>query len=188
MNTALLIIDMQHDFVLPGAPLCVAGATASVQNIANATADARRHGYDIIHVVRSHAADGSDAEPARRHLFTNGTGYCVAGMDGSRIVDALTPLEGDYIVKKKRFSAFFKTELDRVINEKGITRLLIAGTQYPNCIRATAVDALNRDLEVVVLTDCCSAQTDEVAASNIADMSAMGIECMTANQYFSNIR
>ena len=188
MPTALVIIDMQHDFVLPDAPLCVAGAADTVTRISAAAANARRRGYDVIHVVRSHAADGSDAEPARRHLFANGTGYCVEGMEGSRIVEPLTPHEGDYIVIKKRFSAFFNTDLDKLIEERGITRLLITGTQYPNCIRATAVDALSRDLTVTILTDCCSAQTAEVAASNIADMSAMGIECVTADQYFSRQR
>lgn len=53
----------------------------------------------------------------------------------------------------------------------------MAGTQYPNCVRGTAVDALYRDFRVIVVSDACSAQTPEVAEANIRDMRGMGIVC-----------
>ena len=61
----------------------------------------------------------------------------------------------------------------------------IAGTQYPNCIRATVMDAACLDYDVTVVTDACSAQTDAVAQANIADMAAIGVRCLPAAQFLS---
>lgn len=177
-TTALLIIDMQRDFVEPGAVLCVAGAAATVADIDAFAHAAREKGWPVVHIVRAHKRDGSDAEPQRRILFSESDGYCVAGSIGAEIVDAISVMPEDAIVRKTRFSGFFRTELDELLQSKGIGRVVVAGTQYPNCIRATAVDALSRDYEVAVAIDCCSAQTPEVAAANIADMERMGITCL----------
>lgn len=177
---ALLVIDMQNDFVVPGAPLCVEGARHTLPALASMISEARKSGASVVYVCRSHSADGSDADPFRRHLFQSGAGYCVEGTWGAQIVDALAPQAGDKIIVKRRFSAFFRTELDEWLRSRGICRLLIAGTQYPNCIRATAVDAASLDYDVIILTDCCSAANADVAEANIRDLRAMGIPCLNS--------
>ena len=174
----LLVIDMQRDFVADGAPCRVAGAKATVPAIARALDSARSRGWGVVHVIREHHHDGSDAETFRRHLFGGGKGVCGAGTPGAGIVDELKPEASDYVVVKTRFDAFHATRLELLLRSLGAERLYIAGTQYPNCIRATAVGALERDYEVTVLTDCCSAATPEVAQSNILDLRAMGIRCV----------
>lgn len=175
--TALLIIDMQNDFVDERGVLPVAGAKATIADIAAFADEIRRRGAKVIHVIRRHDPSGSDAEPFRRHLFESGSGYCVEGTPGAEIVAGLEPDESDIVVVKTRFSAFFRTDLDDILEANGIRRIIIAGTQYPNCIRATAVDALSRDYRVEIATDCCSAASSEVEAANISDMKAMGIDC-----------
>jgi len=60
----------------------------------------------------------------------------------------------------------------------GVDTLVIGGTQYPNCVRGTAVDAMSRDYRVIVVSDACSAQTAQVAEANIADLRGMGIACV----------
>ena len=165
MNIALVIIDMQNDFVLPEAPLCVKGAQATVPTIQKLLDRARAEGWRVIHVIRQHRRDGSDVEIGRAPLFTQGAGICVPGTKGAEIVDELAPLPDETILRKLRFSAFFQTEL--------------AGTQYPNCVRGTATDAMSHDYNTIVVTDACSAQTDEIAATNIRDMKNMGITCVT---------
>ncbi|MDP3427783.1 MAG: isochorismatase family protein, partial [Humidesulfovibrio sp.] len=65
-----------------------------------------------------------------------------------------------------------------VLRRLGVATLVLAGTQYPNCIRATAVDAMCRDYRVLVVTDACSAQTEAVAQANIFDLSNMGVACV----------
>lgn len=174
---ALLIIDMQRDFVLPGAPLCVAGALPSVPVVRRLLDRARDRGWPVFHVVREHAPDGGDAEPCRRHLFRAGGGVCVAATTGAAVVDELTPLPGERKLVKTRFSGFYRTSLEDELRALGISTVLVAGTQYPNCVRGTAVDALYRDFRVIVVSDACSAQTPEVAEANIRDMRGMGIVC-----------
>jgi nicotinamidase-related amidase len=176
--TALLIIDMQKDFVLPGAPARVAGALASVPTLRRLLEQARAAGWPVVHVTREHRADGSDVELFRRGAFRQGRGFCLPGSDGAEIIAELTPLPGELRLVKRRFSAFLFTELDALLRRLGVDTLVLGGTQYPNCVRGTAVDAMSRDYRVVVVTDACSAQTPEIAEANIADMRGMGIACV----------
>ena len=177
-SIALAIIDMQNDFVQPGASACVAGAAATLPTLRRLLELARAQGWAVIHVTREHCADGSDVELFRRKAFGQGRGICVAGTPGADIVPELAPLPGEHCLKKRRFSAFLFTEFDALLRRLGISTLVLGGTQYPNCIRATAVDAMARDYRTVVVTDACSAQTPEVAEHNIYDLSRMGMECV----------
>lgn len=174
---ALAVIDMQNDFVLPGAPACVAGALATVPAIARLLERARARAWAVIHVQRSHRPDGADAETFRRAAFAQGRGICVAGTPGAAPVAGLEPLPGEIVLHKRRFSAFLFTEFDALLRRLGVETLVLAGTQYPNCVRATAVDAMARDYRVLVVTDACSAATREVAQANILDLERMGVAC-----------
>ena len=175
---AILVIDMQRDFVLPSSVCCVAGAQATVPAISRMLEYARASGWAVIHIVRRHRPGGVDAEPFRRHLFADGGQFCVEGSGGARIVSGLEPRPGDYVVAKTRFDAFFRTDLEVLLRGLGTEEVYICGTQYPNCVRSTAVGALERDYAVTVVTDCCSAATTAIAEANIADMRAMGIQCL----------
>ena len=181
MDKILVVIDMQNDFVLPGAPLCVRGAAPSVPVIRRLLLQARAQGLPVIHIIRQHNRDGSDVEKSRQELFQEGPGVCVPGTEGAQIVPALAPEEGEYIVHKRRFSAFFQTELDMLLRRLGVDTLLVTGTQYPNCVRGTAVDGMSLDYDVIVVTDACSAQSPDVEQANIRDMRNMGIRCLALN-------
>lgn len=174
---ALLIIDMQTDFVSPASPLCVTGAEGTIPLVRSLLDEARKRSWSIFHVIRRHAADGSDVEPYRRHYFKAGKGICVENSEGSAIVSELAPLPGESIIIKKRFSGFFQTPLEQELRNRHVHTVVVAGTQYPNCVRGTAVDALQRDFEVAVVTDACSAMDNEIVSSNIRDMQRMGIIC-----------
>lgn len=182
INPALAVIDMQNDFVLPDAPARVAGASATIPAIRALLEHARSSSWPVVHVIREHRADGSDVEYTRIDLFRLGKGLCVAGGKGAQIVDELAPEPGDHLLAKQRFSAFLGTKLDLLLRRLGVRTLVIAGTQYPNCIRATATDALARDYRVVVVTDACSAQTERIAANNIEDMRNMGLSCLSLRE------
>ena len=143
---------------------------------------ARAQGWAVIHIVRRHRPGGVDAESFRRHLFADGGQFCVEGSEGVRIVSGLEPRPGDYVVAKTRFDAFFRTDLEVLLHGLGTEEVYICGTQYPNCVRSTAVGAMERDYAVTVLTDCCSAATSAVAEANIADMLAMGIRCRPSGE------
>lgn len=175
---ALIIIDMQKDFVFPGAPACIAGAMATVPNIAKILEWFRRCQLPVFHVVREYRADGSDVEITRLDSFLAGKRCVVPGTEGCEIVDELEPAEGEYRVVKNRYSAFLNTELDFMLRRIGIRNLVICGTQYPNCVRATIYDAVSYGYGVTLVTDATSAQTREIADANISDIRNIGVECI----------
>ncbi|MFI3289994.1 MAG: isochorismatase family cysteine hydrolase [Rikenellaceae bacterium] len=186
-DVAVLVIDMQNDFVLPGAVLCVDGAYPTIPDIQKLIAHGRSKDWPIIHIIREHRITGVDVDAPRIPLFKDGkTGYCVTGTKGAEIVEGLTPEEGDIIVSKRRNSAFFETELHMVLSRMGIKTVVIAGTQYPNCVRGTAADAMSHDYETVICLEACSAKTPEVAEANIFDMRNMGIKCISLEEVKSN--
>jgi nicotinamidase-related amidase len=177
MKSALLIVDMQNDFVLPKAPACVAGALATVPRVREVLDYFRSGKLPVFHVYREYRADGSDIEITRRPAFMAGARFVVPGTHGAEFVRELEPVAGEYRIVKRCFSAFFATELDLMLRRLGVDRILLCGTQYPHCIRATAYDAISHGYPVTVVTDATSAATPAVAAANIRDMESIGIRC-----------
>ncbi|MDE6562129.1 MAG: cysteine hydrolase [Muribaculaceae bacterium] len=94
----------------------------------------------------------------------------------------MAPQPGDYTVTKQRFSAFFATDLDIILRGLGTKNVYLTGTQYPNCIRSTALDSMSLDYNTIVVTDCCSAASEDVAKANIYDLQNMGIACVTVGK------
>lgn len=185
MNTdtaALLIIDMQNDFVQPEYSSCVAGAKATVPNIARVLEWFRKKQLPIFHVVREYREDGSDIEQFRYKKFMENQKYVVPGTYGCEIVEELKPNKGEYRIVKNRFSGFMNTELDLILRRLNVHDLVITGTQYPNCIRATAFDAVALGYQVTILTDATSAANEEIAKANIVDMRNIGIRCIESNE------
>ena len=177
-ENAILVVDMQNDWVLPSSPLHVAGAYATLPAIAKFLDYGRANDWAVIYIYRIHRPSGIDAELFRRHYFIEGKPICIAGTPGAAIPEAIKPMRGDISITKQRFSAFFQTDLDLVLRGLGVRKVFVTGTQYPNCIRSTAVDSMGLDYDTTVVTDCCSAATEEVAKANIYDLRNMGIPCI----------
>ncbi|MFY9139414.1 MAG: isochorismatase family cysteine hydrolase [Thermacetogeniaceae bacterium] len=186
-KTALLIIDMQNDFCLPGAPLEIKGAMSVVPQIKKALDASRKWGLPIIYIIRHYRADGSDVEITRYHDFMKKGGACIRGTKGAEIIDELKPLKGDYIITKRRWSAFFQTELDMLLRRLNVDQIVVTGVQTPNCIRATVWDANSLDYEVIVLTDGTAAKTQEVHRANLYDMQNIGIQLMATDEFISHL-
>jgi len=180
---ALIIIDMQNDFVLPGAPACVAGAYASIPKIREALDFFRNKTLPVFHVIRAYRADGSDIEITRFKAFTQEKPYGVPGTKGAEIVDELKPLPGEYQIIKNRFSGFMHTELDFMLRRLNISHIAVCGTQYPNCIRTTIFDGVSYGYQVTLLTDATSAQSPDIAQANIRDIANIGVECLTVAEF-----
>jgi nicotinamidase-related amidase len=182
---ALIIIDMQNDFVRPVAPACVKGAFATIPCIQKLLGHFRAKGLPVFHIVREYRPDGSDVEITRLESFLKHRTYVVPGTEGCEIVAELQPLPGEYRIVKQRFSAFMNTELDLILRRLGITDLAVCGTQYPNCIRTTIFDAVSYGYHVVNITDATSAQSMEIAAANIFDIKNIGVECVSLDEFLS---
>tara|TARA_B100000315_G_C14236020_1_gene433157 strand:- start:39 stop:608 length:570 start_codon:yes stop_codon:yes gene_type:complete len=177
-NTALLIIDMQNDFVLEGAPMQVQGGLGIIDNVKRVLQLFREKQFPVVHVIRSHDASGDDVEITRKDIFSK-TPFTVPGTSGIEVVDALQPLPGEKVIEKKRMSGFFDTALDSMLRSLGVEAVVVVGVQTPNCVRATAFDAVAYNYETYLVEDATAAQTPEVHSSNVLDMKDIGINVIT---------
>lgn len=184
-NYGLIIVDMQNDFVLPGAPMQVAGAYKTIPFILEALNLFREKNRPVFHVVRHHRADGKDVEFVRQQEFFERGGYAVPGTPGCEVVEPLKPLPGEYVIAKVRFSAFMNTELHFILGRLGVNHIVVCGIQYPTCIRMTVFDGISYGYRVTLLTDATSAQTPGIAESNILDIKNIGVFCITVADFKS---
>ncbi|KAG5008719.1 hypothetical protein AAZX31_07G016900 [Glycine max] len=184
-RTALLVIDMQKDFIEDGGPMLVKGGKDIVPNVIKAVDVARQRGILIVWVVREHDPLGRDVELFRRHLYAAGkVGPTSKGSEGAELVDGLVIKEGDYKLVKTRFSAFFATHLHSVLQGAGINSLVVTGVQTPNCIRQTVYDAVALDYQpVTVIVDATAAATPDIHLANVFDMENIGVATPTLQEW-----
>lgn len=185
-SQALIIVDMQNDFVLPDAPASIAGAFESLPKIQQALQFWRERRWPIVYLYREYRRDGSDIEITRHETFLQKRRFCIPGTPGAQIVDQIAPVAGDYLVMKNRFSGFMDTELDFILRELEIKAIAVCGTQYPCCVRSTLVDGICYGYTPTCLTDATSASTEEVANANIYDLKEMGVTCVTVDEFIEN--
>jgi nicotinamidase-related amidase len=180
-KAALLIIDMQNDFVLENSPHRVAGARTVVPKIQAVLAEFRKRALPVFHIVRVHRSDGSDVEIIRQEKFRKQP-FAVAGTHGAAVIDELTPRTGEYVVEKIRMSAFIGTELDLMLRTLGITTVFVTGIQTPNCIRTTVFDAIAYNYPAVLIDDAVGAATEEIHRANLRDMETIGVRIARSNE------
>ncbi|MGA2105329.1 cysteine hydrolase family protein [Methanoregula sp.] len=178
-HPALLIIDMQNDFVREGAQLRVAQSSNILPKIRDVLTCFRKKNLPVFHILRVHRSDGSDVEITRKTLF-NRHPFAVAGSLGAQEISELVPIPGEYVIEKARMSAFIGTELDIMLRTLGITELVVTGVQTPNCIRTTAFDAIAFNYPVILVNDATGAQSEEIHRANVRDMENIGIRIMDA--------
>lgn len=156
-KTALLVIDMQNDFLKPGAPLETPAGRAIVPTLSDLLAFARDKGIVVIYTTHVHRADGSDMGRYRDIYPPIAQGAALIDeTPGARVIDELAPRDGELVVKKHRYSAFFGTDLDMVLRGRGIDTVAVTGVTTEDCVHATARDAMFRDYHTVVIGDCCA--------------------------------
>jgi nicotinamidase-related amidase len=176
-HSALIMIDMENGFTDPHGGHFIAGAPATIPACARAAELARAKGIPVFFVKRIYRADGSDVELTRYAAWKAGGRACgpaSIGGNSAQAPEALRPQVGDYTIIKPRWSAFFHTELDRILRRLDVRTVILAGTTTPNCVRTTCYDAISLEYNTVVLTDCCSSQTEEIQRVNLEDMGRAG--------------
>ncbi|MEA2003825.1 MAG: isochorismatase family cysteine hydrolase [archaeon] len=149
MRPAVIVIDMQNDFFCDE-PL--KGLKASlVENINCLTLLSRDKKIPVLWVRQEYKADFSDV-----NLNDKKTGrkITVEGTFGAEILSELDRSEDETVIVKKRYSAFFGTDFDKVIDGLGIDTLVLCGVNTHACVRTTLIDAFQRDIEVIVAKDC----------------------------------
>jgi ureidoacrylate peracid hydrolase len=189
-KTALVVVDMQNTFCMPGAPGEVAAARGIVPGINRLTPRLRELGVPVIWVLHAntHSAGRSDWE-----VFFN---YVVRNREvRQRMVDSLSPAKqavwqelevdpADITVVKNRYSALAhgSSTLERVLRNLGVDTVLVAGTKTNVCCDSTARDAMMLDFKSVMLSDCCAALSDEEHLASLETFIQQFGDVMTADE------
>ena len=181
MKPALLVIDMLNDFVEEGGALRVERAGRIIPKIKALLSWAREKGIPVIYACDAHIR-GVDAELA---LWGE---HAIKGTWGAQVVEALKPQEGDYVVEKRRYSAFFATDLDLLLRELGVDTLILTGLVTNVCVQHTAADAYFRGYRLVVVSDACEALTAEEHEAALEYMRRVyGAEVKMAEQVMAEL-
>jgi ureidoacrylate peracid hydrolase len=175
-RTAFLTIDVQNDFCHPDGARArggrdLAAVTAMVPRLEAALAAARQANVPVIHVQIVNSPWTDSPIWAERAAFAGGLqSPCQTGTWGADFF-GLVPLPDEYVLVKRRYSAFVRTELETVLASRGIQNLVLTGVTSHVCVESTARHAFMLDYRVLALDDCCAAyapQDHAVAMENIA--------------------
>jgi nicotinamidase-related amidase len=187
-RTALVIIDMQRDFLERGGfgetlgndVSLLAAAVAPCRAVLDA---ARGIGLRVIHTREGHLPDLSDAPPAKLErgnpsLRIGAPGpmgrILIRGEPGHDIVPELYPQPGEHVVDKPGKGAFYRTDLDLILNDDGIEYLLVCGVTTEVCVNTTVREANDRGYRCIVLSDCCASYFPHFHAAGIEMIKAQG--------------
>jgi nicotinamidase-related amidase len=175
-HTALLLIDMQRDFVGSDGFFGSLGIDLTMYDetrprLAALLEAARRHGVLVIHVQNTALPDRMSDSPAqirfnmRMHESARRDGpplrYTVPGTPGHEFVTELAPLPGELVVRKYRSSAFWGTNLELLLRSNGIQTVVVGGCTTEGCVESTARDAMFSDHYVVIADDCVGSDDKE---------------------------
>ena len=175
-HTALLLIDMQRDFVEPDGFFGSLGIDLTMYDetrprLAGLLGAARRHGVLVIHVQNTALPNRMSDSPAqirfnlRMHESSRRGGpplrYTVPGTPGHDFVEELTPLPGEIVVRKHRSSAFWGTNIELLLRSKDIRTVVVGGCTTEGCVESTARDAMFCDHYVVIADDCVGSDDKE---------------------------
>jgi nicotinamidase-related amidase len=187
-TAALLIIDMQRDFLEPGGFGDALGNDVSllrrcVEPTRRLLEAARDGGMLVVHTREGHRPDLCDLPPAKRARgrFAVGIGdpgpmgrILVRGEPGHDIIPELYPLPGEPVIDKPGKGAFHATDLDAILTNRGITQLLVCGVTTEVCVNTTVREANDRGYDCLVLADCVGSYFPEFHAMGLRMISAQG--------------
>ena len=187
-STALVVIDMQRDFLEPGGfgeslGNDVSQLRRTIEPLAALMARWRAAGLTIIHTREGHLPDLSDCPPAKllRGAPSKRIGdpgpkgrILIRGEYGHDIIDELQPIEGEAVVDKPGKGAFYATELRELLDKDGITSLLVAGVTTEVCVHTTVREANDRGYECLVLADCVGSYFPEFQRVGLQMIAAQG--------------
>jgi nicotinamidase-related amidase len=187
-RAALLIIDMQRDFVEPGGfgeslGNDVAQLRPSIAPLQALLAAARATGLFVMHTREGHKPDLSDLHETKR---TRGKAdktigdagpmgrILIIGEPGQDIIPELYPIAGEPVIDKPGKGAFYNTAIADIIAERGITQLIVCGVTTEVCVHTTVREANDRGLDCLVMSDCTASYFPEFHATALRMIAAQG--------------
>jgi len=187
-RAALVIIDMQRDFLEPGGFGAALGndvtrLRAAVAPCQDVLAAVRPLGLLVIHTREGHRPDLSDAPPhkvergdPKNRIGASGPmgRILIRGEPGHDIIAELYPLQDEPVIDKPGKGAFYQTDLELMLHNRGIDTLFVAGVTTEVCVNTTVREANDRGFRCVVLSDCCASYFPEFHDAGLAMIKAQG--------------
>jgi biuret amidohydrolase len=187
-HAALVIIDMQRDFVEPGGFGASLGNDVSllhgaIEPIAQLLAAWRARGWPIVHTRESHKADLSDCPPAKRlrgapSLRIGDAGpmgrLLIRGEPGTAIIPALAPEVGELVIDKPGKGMFWSTGLHEMLHAQGVTQLVFTGVTTEVCVQTSMREANDRGYDCLLIEDATESYFPEFKAATLAMIAAQG--------------
>jgi len=187
-STALVVIDMQLDFLAPGGFGASLGndvtrlhpAIVPIETLLDAW---RTRGWPVMHTREAHKPDLSDCPPAKRNrgnpsLRIGDQGpmgrILVIGEPGNQIIEALAPALGEIVVDKPGKGAFYATGLHEMLKRRGITHLIFGGVTTEVCVQTSMREANDRGYDCLLLEDCTESYFPAFKAAAIEMIRAQG--------------
>ena len=188
VRTALVVIDMQRDFLEPGGfgetlGNDLAPVAGIVPTVAALIRTFREKGWTILHTRESHAPDLSDCPPAKRarglpSLRIGDAGpmgrILVRGEPGSAIVEACAPAAGEIVVDKPGKGMFYATDVARILEDRGIASLVFAGVTTEVCVQTSMREANDRGYECLLIEDATASYFPAFKAATLEMIRAQG--------------
>jgi biuret amidohydrolase len=185
---ALVVIDMQRDFLLPGGFGESLGNDVSllrrtIEPLVGLVAAARSAGVPVIHTREGHLPDLSDCPPAKLNRGEPSARIgdpgafgriLIRGEYGHDIIDELAPIPGEVVIDKPGKGAFYATELGEVLESRGITTLLVTGVTTEVCVHTTVREANDRGYRCLVVSDCVGSYFPEFHRVGLEMVAAQG--------------
>ncbi len=187
-RTALVIIDMQRDFLEPGGFGAALGndvslLAAAIEPIRAVLQAARQRGMLVIHTREGHRPDLSDAPPLKVERGDPATRIgapgpmgriLVRGEPGHDIIPQLYPATGEPVIDKPGKGAFYQTDLELMLKNRGIDTLLVCGVTTEVCVNTTIREANDRGFRCIALSDGCASYFPEFHVAGLAMIKAQG--------------
>lgn len=196
-NCAVVTIDTQNDFSLPGAVAEIAGTVKVLPHMKLILDACRSRDIPIFHVIRLYKEDGSNVDICRREFIETGVRIVTPGSTGADLVEMIRPknsiqlddkelLQGtiqliadnEWVMYKPRWGAFYQTNLEAFLREKNIDTLIFIGCNFPNCPRTSIYQASERDFKVVMIEDAISGVYDK----GIREMKNIGVKVTSTEE------
>jgi nicotinamidase-related amidase len=155
---------------------------ALVQNFVRLVAHCRRVGTPLIYTVIHRHPDNLDAPKTLADAGPAGGAPLLAGTPAAEIIDELRPQTGDWVIMKPRFSAFYGSNLDMILKTLGTETLLVGGISTQRSVEGTARDAKNRDMQCIVVSDCCTAGELDVHEMTIKHVLPLLVRVRTTDE------
>ncbi len=183
-NPAMLIVDFVNGFADPE-QFGGGNIQAAIDKTVDLLAFARAQNMPVASTRVVYADDGSDHGVFC--LKAPGLKVLTEDAPASQIVDALAPIDGEYVVRKTQPSGFFGTDLADWYQGWGVDTVLVTGCTTSGCIRASVIDAMSYNFKTVVVTDCVGDRALGPHEANLFDMGQKYADLMTADEVMAAI-